>query len=360
MNSLMNIRLKESIGQNNSFDFIRYYLSFSVLFAHYAVLCGKGHIAFISSWEAVQGFFILSGFLVFYSYINSPNPIGYFYKRTKRILPAYFFIVLLCGFAGVFFTTLSAKAYFTSTELYKYLAANICFMNFLQPDLPGVFSNNIIHAVNGSLWTMKVEVLLYLTVPPIYWLMKKYNKLFILAGIFIFSILYNEGFQYLYDISGKEIYQILKRQVGGQLMYFYAGTTILLYFNYFQKYFKYIFPAGILLYCIKTAFVPLMYLEPLCWAILIIGIAYHTPRLNFLMKYDNIAYGIYLFHYPVIQIIINSGLTKNYYYIGMVATVTGTVLLAMFSWYLIEKPILKKNKTVCPERLKKLLLGKPF
>lgn len=343
MDQLINPQLKKSIGQNNSFDFIRYYLSFSVLFAHYAVLCGKDHIALISSWEAVQGFFILSGFLVFHSYINSPDPKNYFTKRFKRIFPAYFFIVLLCSFTGIFFTTLSVKTYFTSIELYKYIAANICFLNFLQPELPGVFTDNLIHAVNGSLWTMKVEILLYLTVPLAYKLMEKYQKLFVLTSILVFSVLYNEGFQYLYDTTGKEIFQILKRQVGGQLMYFYAGTTVLLYFHYLQKYFKYLFPISVFLYLLKSEWNLLTYIEPLCLAIIIIGIAYHTRPLNFLKRYDNVAYGVYLFHYPIIQIIINTGLTQYNYYLGMALSVIGTVLLALFSWYRIEKPILKKK-----------------
>lgn len=327
----------------NNFDFIRYYLSFVVVFAHFSGLSGNNFNWITNSGEAVQGFFTLSGFLVFYSYINKPQLKSYAIKRIKRIFPAYFFIVLLCSILGILLTDLPLKAYLSSLQLIKYLLANFSFLNFLEPCLPGVFTDNIMPAVNGSLWTMKVEILLYISVPIVFYLLKRINKLVVLIGIFIFSIIYNEVFAYLYDCTNNGIYLILKRQVGGQLMYFYSGTIILLYFYQFQKYLKYIFPIAIILYLLKDTNIILYYLNPICFASIIIGFAYNFKYLNFLRKYDNIAYGIYLFHFPIIQTVLNYKIHEYNYYLAFTLVIVLTILLALFSWYFIEKPILQKK-----------------
>ena len=146
----------------------------------------------ISGGLRVKVFFIMSGFLIFYSYIKNPNLKNYIRKRTKRILPPYLLVVILCFIIGSFITNLRITEYLQSGESYSYLINNILFLNFLQPTLPGVFENNPIQAVNGSLWTMKVEIMFYISVPIVFYLLKKYNKLWVMIGIFVFSILYEQ------------------------------------------------------------------------------------------------------------------------------------------------------------------------
>lgn len=81
-------------------------------------------------------------------------------------------IVVACAAGLVFASDLTPAQYFTDSGLIKYLAANLSFLNFLHPTLPGVFQGQefVNPAVNGSLWTMKIEWALYLSVPLIYFL----------------------------------------------------------------------------------------------------------------------------------------------------------------------------------------------
>lgn len=116
------------------------------------------------------------------------------------------------------------------------------FLEFLEPCLPGVFTDNIMPAVNGSLWTMKVEVMLYASVPIsflFFQTMEQKNRSF---TDFAISISYRECFEYLYDITNNDFYLILGRQMVSQLVYFYSGTAILMFFDKFQKNIKILLP----------------------------------------------------------------------------------------------------------------------
>ena len=341
-NQLLRPEILPYLRDENNFDIVRYYLSFAVLIAHFSELTGSTIFFPTSSYVAVGGFFMLSGFLVFYSYLRSSSIKQYFVRRARRILPPYMTIVVLCAVLGVFITTLSVKEYYTSSQFWEYLAANLSFANFLQPSLPGVFEGQVYDAVNGSLWTMKVEVMLYISIPVVAWLMLKYNKPWILVAVYILSYLYKIGMGYLYDMTGEMIYSIMQRQVGGQFLFFYSGVALLLYFDYFQRYVKWLFPIAVAI-CVAAEFVRWFdFFQPLSIAMIIIGFAYNCRWFVWLRKYDNIAYSIYLFHYPIIQLVVYWGLPEVNIYMALGVVVAMTVGLSILSWYCIERPILKR------------------
>lgn len=324
----------------NSFDFIRYYLAFTVLAAHYAVLSGTYDFNLRpNSGEAVSAFFAISGFFVYNSYLRNPNPKIFIHNRLLRVLPPYVFIVLLCTVGGAFITDETAIGYFTSPQLYKYLVSNLCFLNFIEPTLPGVFSDHLVQAVNGALWTMKVEIMLYVTVPLTYPLFRRFNKGTVLIGIFIFSYLYKMLFNSLYQNSGLTLYLMLERQVGGQLIYFYAGTAALMYFRTIEKYMKWLFPIACLIYIYSNYNSILNYLSPLCLTIILTGLAFHTKFLNYCSRIPNLSYGIYLFHCPIIQTAVHVGLPQHNPWMAAIIILATTCLLAYLSFRYIEKPL---------------------
>ena len=343
MNSgLLRPEISPLLRNDNNLDIVRYYLSFAVLFAHFSELTGTAAFFPTSSYTAVGGFFMLSGFLVFYSYLRSTSLKQYLLRRARRILPPYIAIVLLCAITGAFLTTLSAKEYFSSLTFYRYIAANLSFANFLQPTLPGVFEGNPFPYVNGSLWTMKVEILLYLSIPVAAALLMRWNKAWTLAGIYIISYLYKIWMGYLYNTTGEAIYSIMQRQVFGQLLFFYSGVTVLLYFDLFQRHIRLLFPIALAI-SIASKFVSWFdCIEPLCLAIVIIGFAYNCRLFVWMRKYDNIAYDIYLFHFPVIQLVIYWGIPQYNLWLALGTAIAITLVLSLLSWYLIERPIMRR------------------
>lgn len=332
-------------NDGNSFDLIRYYLALMVILTHYDALTGTDHFnLWIGGGEAVSGFFIISGFFVYNSYIARPDTVHFAIKRILRICPPYFFIVLLCAFGGAVISSENGLDYFTSAQFYRYLAANLSFLNFIEPSLPGVFEGQTFQAVNGALWTMKVEILLYATIPLTYYLFKRYHQIAVLAGLFAFSYLYSGLFRHLYAESGNSLYLMLERQVGSQLIYFYAGVAVLLFFNQIERHIKWLLPLAAVLFVFRYDLTPLLYLKPFSMAILLCGIAFHTPFLRFAGKFKNLSYGLYLFHYPVIQTAIHFGVTDYGMPVALTFILICTVIMSYLSLRFLEEPVWKWYK----------------
>ncbi|MDE3023377.1 MAG: acyltransferase [Pseudomonadota bacterium] len=225
-NTFTNTRLTR-----NNFDFLRLLFAGTVCLVHAYALSGYQELAWIpkvmSASVAVKGFFVISGFLIFMSYERSSSLSSYISKRARRIYPAYSTIVLLCALGLVAFSTTNAGSYF-SLAWAKYILSNLVFLNFMHPTLPGLFEANKLNAVNGSLWTLKIEVMFYLTVPIFVYLFRKFGRLPVLIFFYFFSIGYVWLFSNMATHSGSGLYLELSRQLPGQLSYFMVGCFFLL------------------------------------------------------------------------------------------------------------------------------------
>lgn len=341
--ALLNTHLISQVKEANNFDFIRFFLAYSVMFNHFSTLTDTDPFWFVSGGFRVKGFFIISGFLVMFSFLRSPDIYVFFRKRIQRIMPAYMLTILLCTLIGFFLTTLSFREFITSSQLYSYLVSNLLTFNFITPGLPGVFDTNPLHAMNGALWTIKVELMLYMTVPVIYWLLKKYNTLACLILIYILSFIYTETFNYLDDVTHNGVYEFMKRQFPGQMMYFCSGIIILQYFSIFRKYMIYIFLASIPLLLFRDMMLIRIF-EPIALASIIISVAYSFKWLHFFNRMGNFSYGIFLLHFPVIQVFIHFGLDKYSLLLTLLLTTLLCTYLGTLSWKYIEKPCLYKPK----------------
>ena len=222
------------MNKNNCFDFLRFFFAFDILLAHLWELSESKSLFFLSSITdssiAIKGFFVISGFLVAKSYTNTPSLKEYFIKRAKRILPAYVFVILFATVLLSVFSNYSFYSYFTSISTYQYVAWNLVFLNFVHPCLPGIFENNLLCAVNGALWTLKIEEGFYLILPLIFYLLAKFKKPFlVLLFIYIGSILYWYIMQFYFNRP------LLAKQLPGQMSYFVVGIFSYIYFHNLMK-----------------------------------------------------------------------------------------------------------------------------
>ncbi len=328
---------------SNNFDGVRIGLALIVVFAHLAELSGSPSFRMFGMLFdanfAVKGFFAISGFLVTKSYYSSKTIWDYAEKRARRIVPAYITAVLLCALIGAVTTTISIQDFLLSKETLKYIVANAIFLNFLQPTLPGVFENNPVQAMNGSLWTIKVEVMLYFCVPIIVFLYSRFDKRMVSAIIFFLSIAYSYFFLFRFDHAlGAEI----SRQFPGQLAFFVFGSFCAV-FDGFRRRLGYIATGSLLFIFVLNDPVARLIIDPVAYSSIVIFLATAPIKDLNLGRYGDLSYGIYLYHFPIVQLLTNYNVFEKSPWIGAGATLSLTVLASLISWHFIEKRLLKRN-----------------
>ena len=160
---------------DNNFDILRLVLAILVFFAHWNILTSQelSNPLFHLSGYAVDMFFIVSGFLIFWSFDADQNKKHFYIKRFFRIFPLYAFLILL---QTLFFIGFSDGSFM---QIVKYFLSNIVFLNFLSPSVDTTLNTLVVHAINGSLWTLKNEVSFYVLVPFIFMFYKKWGGIFL-------------------------------------------------------------------------------------------------------------------------------------------------------------------------------------
>ncbi|MEV4728434.1 acyltransferase [Saccharopolyspora sp. NPDC049426] len=152
---------------NHGFAWIRMIGALLVIYGHSSPLVGSGEL-FPPEWPVqpdegvLMGFFALSGFQITESWMRDPHALRFAVKRVLRLWPPMLTVsVGMALIVGPVITTLPLGEYFRAHETWGYIVNNAGLLT-LRHDLPGVFENNPWpDAVNGSLWTLPMELLAY-------------------------------------------------------------------------------------------------------------------------------------------------------------------------------------------------------
>lgn len=338
----MSAAVQGSNRDANNFDLIRFVLAAIVFLFHAGGLPGRPELEPLGRWLsaefAVQGFFTVSGYLIFMSYERSGTLGQYFDRRVRRIYPAYAFVVLACAAAGLALTRLPTADYLASPELLRYVGWNLLFLNFLQPTLPGVFEGNPLTVVNGALWTLKVEVMFYLSVPVLAWLFRRLPRAACMAALYLLSVAYTLVLREMVQAPG--LLERLQFQLPGQLTYFLAGAMF------------YYYPPGrrlalglavVALPLLLLEGVPEVLLRPLAVGALIHYLALGLPWLGNFGRHGDYSYGLYILHFPILQALVALGAFRDSAWVGLGIAAPLVLAGAWASWRWIEKPFLRRS-----------------
>lgn len=336
-------------SHHNNFDLLRLLAAIDVMALHVVDLSGEASLSFLGWVDtrlALSTFFIISGYLVFQSFEQTPRLAIYLEKRARRILPAYVVVILLSVLLGAALTTLSWEAYFGPQTL-TYLISNLLFLNFIQPDLPGVFQGNIFNAVNGALWTIKVEVMFYAAVPIFVWLIRRLGHRPVLIAGFASSCLWWGGMTALAAHTGKPVFSELAKQMPGQLMYFLPGAWC-----YYER--DRLRAMGWPLGAVSLAMLllahgmDLSYLYPLALTGCVFYAAFALPYVGRVTRPGDLSYGIYILHFPIIQTLVQLGWFQHNPYGTLLLASALVGVAAWLSWHLVEAPMLRRRTAPVP------------
>ncbi len=155
--------------RNQVFDLLRILFAVLVLLAHAFELTDGNHsrellAKFTKSNVSfgtlgVDGFFLLSGYLIVRSWVHHPELLDFLQKRFLRIVPGYLIAVLLSTLV-VGLLAPGVKPFFSHLGT-KFLRS---VLELQYPKTPPVLPGAPYASVNGALWTISYEFRCYLLV----------------------------------------------------------------------------------------------------------------------------------------------------------------------------------------------------
>lgn len=341
-----------SFGKNN-FDLLRLILASAVFLFHLPCLTNFSAFSLLSNvaiaYFATRSFFVISGLLIYRSYVQTPSASRYFEKRFRRIYPAYATVIVLLAFGLSLISKLSFRQYFGLGFL-KYLGANLLFLNFLAPSLPGVFTDNIETAVDGALWTLKVEVAFYLFVPILYALCKRFGPKTIVGVMCLLSLMWQYGMALL-DVlykrrlhipgDSRSIFKELSTQFPAQMIYFCVGILLYLYFDKLVLHIRSIAIATAVIFVVDHLWAHNQ-LNVLWIAgfVFVFGFGHYVGNFS---KHGDFSYSVYIVHSPIMQILIACGVMR----LGPAGFLLASTLLiglcSVLMWHLVESRFLMRG-----------------
>ncbi|MCC3306529.1 acyltransferase family protein [Sneathiella sp. HT1-7] len=325
-------------GRDNNLNLIRMFAAAGVLVSH-AWPISTGSIAEQPLHDILHGidlgiicvsiFFAISGYLIAQSYIRDPNFKRFWFSRVMRIFPALLVVLLVTALIlAPLITVADVKSVWLAAP--DYILRNFTLFS-LEQYLPGVFKGNPVGgSINIPLWTLSHELVCYffVTALGIAGLLKTPRLMLIAWLAFIVcyaAIIYFEpqsrlvalaklAFPFLVGVVLFVWRQkiILHWGIGGGLVI----LTALLYDSFF---FREIFMLSLTYIIFLLAFLP-------------------GGKIKNYNRLGDYSYGIYIYAFPIQQLVAYSDITNPF--LNIIYALPLTLLCAVLSWTIIEKPSL--------------------
>ncbi len=322
----------------NNFDFLRFFAACLVFIGHAFILYGNppvGLFPYSLEQSGVFIFFTISGFLITASWKHNPSLTTFFRNRALRIFPGLFFPVLAGAYIlGPLVTSLPVADYFLHPQTHSYLL-NLLLIT-IRP-LPGVFTGNPHpNDVNGALWTLPFEFLMYCAVAIAG---SRGRFLTLLAStclwgsgliLFFYLLAYFQHFPSLVPIA---IFHMLG---------FILGALMQRYSKHIPLRPAYALAAFFIavLGCYKNQ--PLLYLLTVPYLTIFCAFSKAIPLQNW-GKYGDFSYGMYIYAVLVQQTLVHL-FQHMHFMLYLLEGFVITLCFAFLSWHLVEKRALWLKK----------------
>lgn len=337
---------------DNNFNLIRLIAAFQVMAVH-ALNHFEVQGFLVDALKATPGvptFFFISGYLICTSYkrIHLRGNAAFFTNRFLRIYPGLIACVLLST-AAVALTGYFQNKDIGVSRFLLWILGQTTIVQFYNPDFMRPFGVGVL---NGALWTITVELQFYLLVPLLFYLIQRWPRA--LAAVFVASLgvnLFLHGFA-----DGKALHIKLLYVSFAPWVYMFLSGFILAYhetlFGVVKRFqFRYL----VIGYIASMNFIgdytanaqnainPVAFFFLSC---LILRLATTRlsmpPKLARFVDRSDFSYGLYLYHMPVINMLLFLGVFSAGANIALAVTIS--LAAAVLSWYAVEKPALNFKK----------------
>lgn len=335
------------MNKENNFDLMRLFAAIQVMCFHF-IEHFKIKIHYFEYFRYYPGviiFFAISGYLIYLSLERNENTLKkYLFNRIGRIYPALWFSTVISFILVIISKTYNFKELFSFKGI-LYWIGQISFFQFWTPDFLKSYG---IGTTNGSLWTIIVELQLYIVIIFLY---KVFNKKKYIVLIFLFSIIIN------YLIKGLNHSMIKTLCTVWIIPYLYNFIIGIIFakFNVLKekllddKVIFWFITYNLWIYLTKA--VPDYFINPyslitnILLSILCLSFVFSYKKISSkILKGIDVSYGIYLFHMVYVNFFIQIYKPAEVPVIIILNSVVLTFISAYISHKFIEKPSLNMIK----------------
>ena len=328
----------------NNFDLVRLFGAGQVALLHavanlYPPALGAIE-AILGFFPGVPIFFAVSGFLVSLSLERATSLKQYFLNRALRIFPALW----VCSLVTLVVVVAAGFRPSSLSQLLLWIASQVSIVQYYNPEWLRGFG---VGAVNGSLWTIPVELEFYAVLPLLALLARRNAQRWAMLTVIAATVML--AFRALGPVEVSLTLKLLSVTVVPWLFYFLIGVMLRYAHSEFPRMFRgnalkfglvYVIWMGIQQrYGIQGAtgnYLNILSIVLLSALVISFAFTNHTLSSRVLGTTD-ISYGLYIYHMPFVNLFLETGMVGAGGVVGVLAL---AATLASLSWFFIERPAL--------------------
>jgi len=336
------------LARGNNFDFLRLYASLQVFvhhaIAHLNVTEFKPLCAVLGYLPGVPIFFVISGFLISKSWERAPSLRQYVRNRFLRIYPALWVCLAI---SIIIFWSCGIRPW-SASDFFSWILSQATFFQFYNPDFLRYFGVGVI---NGSLWTIPVELQFYILLPVIALVAKRTQSVWVIC--LILSGLIMLGARYYMSDRELLFQKLLGVSLLPYLFYFIVGVVGRQLYEKFPFLFEGKFFVWAVVY-VAWVTVEISYgiggatgnhlniISIFLIGMLTIGGVFSGRGLSSrILKQNDLSYGIYIYHMPIVNLLLFYELDGLK---GFAISLVSSLVISILSWHLVESRALNLKK----------------
>ncbi|MCW6532760.1 acyltransferase family protein [Sphingomonas lycopersici] len=288
---------------------------------------------------AVDGFFFLSGFLVYNSLLRRGSPWDFARARLARLWPGLAVSVLVVTVAGYFIAGLPLDQYLRG-DTTRFIVGNLSLTKG-QYTLTGVAAAGKAVTINGSLWTIPWEVRCYviLFLAALLSLARPMRIVpLLLLPSLIFALLFH--LPPIQHWAGQHLSPgiVYNLTIFDRLWTMFAlGTAALVVWPYLRLSWS-VAIAGVVVLALSVQYFPIPHLVSLVTGYCVLCAGFLTGTGS--ARWPDYSYGMYIYAFPAMMAVHALFPTHSAVLLALL-TACATLPLAMLSWHFVEHPVLE-------------------